>query len=142
MEPRNKLKWQFGNDLYARETKPIHLEKSLENSYSQLQLLKKMESFKNTNKKWDKVSYEEKAMKKRMSMNSYSKKLQFNDVRNVVKKEIWKQAMLEMKQLKSSIQAKYAKQLLFYCRFGSTNKRKKKNYMSQINDQQLLCFMT
>jgi hypothetical protein len=41
-----KLKWQFGNNLYAKETKPIHLGKSLKTSYNQVQLLKKMESFK------------------------------------------------------------------------------------------------
>jgi hypothetical protein len=77
-------------------------------------------------------------MIKKISMNNYSKELHFNDVRNIIKKEIRKQAMLEVKQTKSFIQAKYAKQILFYYRFGSTNKRKRKNYMSLLSGQLII----
>jgi hypothetical protein len=43
-------------------------------------------------------------MLKKMSVNNFEERLQFNDVRNIIKKEIWKQAMSEVKQLKSRIQ--------------------------------------
>jgi hypothetical protein len=46
--------------------------------------------------------------------------------------------MMEVKRLKSSVQAKYKKKILFYYRFGSANKRKRKNYMTQISDQVLI----
>jgi hypothetical protein len=75
----HKLKWQFGNNLYVKQTKSIHLGKSLEKSYYQIPFLKKKESFKNTNKKWQKLNKEEKAMLKKMTVNNYSKELNFND---------------------------------------------------------------
>jgi hypothetical protein len=135
---RNKLKWYFGYNLFALESKPTHMKSCLEKSHIQMLLLKKMESFKNTNKRWNKVNDEEKSMLKRMSVNNYSEKIQFNQVRNVIKKEIWKLAMQEVKQLKSKNQAKCAGQILFYYRFRSTNKRKRITYISQISDQTII----
>jgi hypothetical protein len=59
-----------------------------------------------------------------MVINNFAEKLNFKDISNVVKKKIWKQALKEVKQLKNGMQAKNAKQILFYYKFGSTKKRK------------------
>jgi hypothetical protein len=64
-----------------------------------------------------------------MNQSNDSKKLGFGDVRKVRKREIWKLAMNKVKKQKNSMQSKIAKQILFYYIFGSTNKKKKKNYM-------------
>jgi hypothetical protein len=73
-----------------------------------------------------------------MSTNNFHTKLQFNDIRNVNKKEIGKLAIKKVKKLKNSIQAKNTRQILFNYRFGSMNKGKKKeitfpNYESAPN---------
>jgi hypothetical protein len=48
-----------------------------------------------------------------MSINKFPPHLPFNWVRKMVKKEIWELAMKEVKNLKSSLQVKNAKQILF-----------------------------
>jgi hypothetical protein len=134
----NKINWFFGTKLFALELKPTHIKNSLKKSSEQMQLLRDMEKFKKENKHWDKVNSEERTMLKKMSVNNFEEKLQFNSVRNVIKKEIWKLAMKEVKSLTDVFKAKCAKQVLFYYRFGSTKKRKKKNYLIQISDQTII----
>jgi hypothetical protein len=48
--------------------------------------------------------------------------LQFIDVRNVIKKEIWKLVIKGIKEIKDVLQAKNAKQVFFYDRLGLIKK--------------------
>jgi hypothetical protein len=61
-------------------------------------------------------------------------KLSNYSVRKVVKKEIWKRALIDIKSLKHKEDAINAKQLLFYFRFGSSNKKSNKNYLAQLKE--------
>jgi hypothetical protein len=65
-----------------------------------------MENLKNSNKRWHKLNNEETSVLKNMMVNNSSKKLGFNDVRDAVKKEIWKLVMNEVKKLEKGMQAK------------------------------------
>jgi hypothetical protein len=132
----NNLKWQY--NLVARELNQTHAIKCKLKSHEQIQLIQEMRNLGKSNKNWNKVMNNERAMLQKMLANDFKEKLQYGSVRNVIKKEIWKLAMKEVKELKNPMKAKDAKQILFYYRFGSTNKRKKKNYMNQIGDETLI----
>jgi hypothetical protein len=62
-----------------------------------------------------------------MVLNKFDKPLKFNEVRNVVKKIIWKLAMEDLGQLRS-IFYDATKQVMFYYKFGSSLNGKKSNY--------------
>jgi hypothetical protein len=81
-----------------------------------------MEDYKKENKHWDNFTKEERIMLQKMSVNNFKENLHFNRIRNVIKKEVWKLAMKDLKKLGNPIKAKSAKQILFYYRFGSTHK--------------------
>jgi hypothetical protein len=72
-----------------------------------------LENLKKSNKQWYKLKNEEKEMLNKMSLNCYKGKLSYESVRKVVKKEIWKRALDEIKHLKHKEEAIKAKQLLF-----------------------------
>jgi hypothetical protein len=133
-----KSKWQYPNYLYSKQIDSTLHDYNVKKSLKQMQLLKNMEMMKKSNLKRHKLNSDETNILKNMSINNFSSQLRFNDIIIVVKKEIWKLAMTEVKKLKSSIQAKNAKQILFYYRFGSLNKRKKKNFLSQISNHLLI----
>jgi hypothetical protein len=86
-----------------------------------------MESLRNDNKKWHKLNNNEVLILKNMVVNNFSKKNKSLWMLGKWLKKIWKQAMKEVKKLENGIQAENAKQILFYYKFGSTNKRKKRN---------------
>jgi hypothetical protein len=65
-------------------------------------------------------------------------KLSYNSVRKVVKKEIWKRAPIDIKSVTHKEDAINAKQLLFYFRFGSSNKKSNKNYLAQLKDKTII----
>jgi hypothetical protein len=120
----SKIIWN--NSLYAKEVKSFHMEKNIQKSYNQLEIIKKLEDLRKTNKLWYKLIEEEKNMLNKISLNCYMEKLSYESVRKVVKKEIWKRALNIIKLLTHKEDAVNAKQLLFYFRFGSSNKIKQK----------------
>jgi hypothetical protein len=62
-------------------------------------ILKKLEDLSKANKLWYKLKEEEKGMLNKMSLNCYTEKLSYESVRKVVKKEIWKRTLNEIKLL-------------------------------------------
>jgi hypothetical protein len=132
----DNLKWRY--KLVVKELKFNQSKKCKMKSWKQLKLLRDMENYKKEHKHWEKETKEERIMLQKMSVNNFEEKLQYYSVRNVIKKEIWKLAMKDVKKLINPIKAKCAKQILFYYKFGSTNKKKKKNYINLISDETLI----
>jgi NADH/NAD ratio-sensing transcriptional regulator Rex len=89
-----------------------------------------MKLMKRSNYKWNTLSNDETSILKDMSINNFSSQLPFNDMRNVVKIEIEKIPIKEVKNLKRFIQAKNAKQIIFCFPFCSTQQTKKKLFVS------------
>jgi hypothetical protein len=106
------LRWQY--NLETREINQTHSIKCKLKSHKQIQLIQEMRKLEKNNKNWNKVINNERAILQKMSANDFNEKLHYCSVRNVIKKEIWKLAMKEVKELKNPMKAKYAKQILFY----------------------------
>jgi hypothetical protein len=82
-------------------------------SRNQIDNLCRLRELREANKFWHKLSEKEQSILNMMSMKCYSEKLSYESVRKVVKKEIWKSALDEIKHLKHKEEAIKAKQLLF-----------------------------
>jgi hypothetical protein len=123
-DPLDSLKWQF--KLKAREIRATQDKKCKLKSAEQLKFLRSAENYKKENKHWKKITNEERGMLQKMSTNSFKNELRYDSVKNVIKREIWKLAMKDLNGIRNPIKAKCAKQILFYYKFGSTNKRKRR----------------
>jgi hypothetical protein len=135
---RSRIFWQFSKRLCGKEVDLSHMEKNIQKSRNQLGIIRKLEELRKTNKLWHKLKDEEKEMLNKMSLNCYKGKLSYESVRKVVKKEMWKRALDEIKLLTHKEDAIKAKQLLFYFRFGSSNKKANKNYLAQLKDETIM----
>jgi hypothetical protein len=69
-----------------------------------------------------------------IALGDFRIKLRKNDIRNAVKEEIWKAALRELHSNENELDIE-KKKILFYYRFGSSKKRKRKNYMLQLGDE-------
>jgi hypothetical protein len=73
-----------------------------------------------------KLNSDETSILKNMSINNFSSHLRFNDIRNVVKKEIWKLAMKEVKSKKVPSKPKTkTNSILLSFRFNEQTKKEK-----------------
>jgi hypothetical protein len=57
-------------------------------------------NLKNCNKRWHKLNNNEVSILKNLVVNNFWEKLHFKDARNVVKKEIWKHAINDVKKIR------------------------------------------
>jgi hypothetical protein len=76
--------------------------------------------------KYEKFSEEEKDLILAIALGDFKMKLEKCDIRNAVKGEIFKAAMREV--TKRDLDYSEAKNILLYYRFGSSKKKKRRNY--------------
>jgi hypothetical protein len=74
--------------------------------------------------------------KLKINGNKFDKPLKFEDIRKVVKKNIWKLALEELEK-KSTFFYKVRKQVMLYYWFGSSLKQKKCNYFMAMNAENI-----
>jgi hypothetical protein len=103
-----------------------------------LSSLIKLQALRNKNKFWYKLNQEERVTLEKMSMNLFKEQLSISSVRRIVKKEIWKRALKDIREIKSKNQADKAKQFLFYLRFGSSSNNSNKSYLAQLSNRMII----
>jgi hypothetical protein len=97
--------------------------------------LRKLITIRESTKLWHKPASEEKAILEKITINNFLDKLSYNSFRKVLKKEIYKRALAEIKSLEPSEDATNVKQILFYHRLGSSNKNSNKNFLNQLKNK-------
>jgi hypothetical protein len=101
-----------------------------ENLDKKIMLKKEMSD---NDKKFDSFKEIEKDMILAIALGNFKLKLEKNDIRNAVKMEIRKAAMREMKSIPYCYKM-HDKKLLMYHKFGSSQKKKRHNYLLQLDD--------
>jgi hypothetical protein len=116
----------------------ISSNKWKKDSSKMLSSLIKLQTLRNKNKFWYKLNEEERAILEKMSMNLFKKQLSISSARRIVKKEIWKRALEDIREIKNKNEADKAKQFLFYLRFGSSSKNSNKKNLAQLNIRMII----
>jgi hypothetical protein len=94
-----------------------------------------MEAY-NQNMKFDQLSEDERDLIFAIALGDFNLKLERNDIREVVKEEIYKAACREIGNYISKY-SRRAKNLLLYYRFESSRKKKKNNFLMQLGDEEI-----
>jgi hypothetical protein len=84
--------------------------------------------------KFERFNEEEKDMILAIALGDFKIKLEKNDIRNAVKNEIFKTAMRDTTRQRRPWYSE-AKNILQYYRFGSSKKKKYRNYLMQLGDR-------